>query len=126
MLAKFTSKVLLCLKGINFATAGGNTRREWGNIQQTTNRIFMLLPMSKLDGVRSEMERLAAKYTEMIESYKVAICIKEQRRSVKEEEARSRDMARRRADMDQLGRAEAERSKAERRSKSEEAARMES
>ena len=71
------------------------------------------------------MERLDAEYRERIDSQKVAIWVEAQRRAAREEEERDRVMVMRRAEMKSLEMTEVERIKAERRSKAEEAARME-
>ena len=65
------------------------------------------------------MERLDAKYRESIEDHKVAIWFKTKRRTATQEEARAREMERRRADMERLEISEAARIKAERRYKAE-------
>ena len=43
--------------GRNLATTGGNTRREWGDVRKTTNRICMRIPL------RSTRKKLSAPLT---------------------------------------------------------------
>ena len=76
---------------INLATTGGNTRREWGDVRQTTNGIRLRILMSKSGVGMSEMERLSVDYRERIEAQKVANRVKAQRRrAASDEEARDR------------------------------------
>ena len=71
---------------------GGNARREWGNLRQTTKGICLRLPLSKSGGGRGDIKRLADEYRDSIEAQKVSIRVKAQRRDAREEEARAREM----------------------------------
>ena len=110
----------------NLTKLGGNTRREWGDIQQKKNGIRLRLPLSKSGGGMADTEGLDAKYRERIESQKVAIRLELQRRDAREEEVRARAMPMGSAETERLEREEATRIEAERRYEAEEAERMES